>query len=153
MALEVGQPAPGFTLKNQHAEAVSLADFAGKQHVALVFYPFAFSGVCTGELCELRDSITDFTDEGATILAVSCDPMYALRVFADREGIGFALLSDFWPHGEVSTAYGVFNETRGCSGRATFIIDREGILRWYVENELPQARNIDDYRKVLASLD
>lgn len=153
MALEIGRPAPGFTLQNQHGESVSLTDIAGKQHVALVFYPFAFSGVCTGELREVRDSIADFADVGATILAVSCDPMYALRVFADREGIGFALLSDFWPHGAVSTAYGIFNEERGCSGRATFIIDREGLLRWYVENELPQARNIDDYRKVLASLD
>ncbi len=153
MALEIGRSAPDFTLRNQHGESISLAGFAGKQHVAVVFYPFAFSGVCTVELREIRDSITDFADEGATILAVSCDPMYALRVFADREGIGFALLSDFWPHGAVSTAYGVFNAARGCSQRATFIIDREGILRWYVENELPQARNIDDYRKVLASLD
>ncbi len=153
MALEIGRPAPDFTLRSQHGESISLAGFAGEQHVALVFYPFAFSGVCTVELREIRDSIADFADEGATILAVSCDPMYALRVFADREGIGFALLSDFWPHGAVSTAYGVFNEERGCSGRATFIIDREGLLRWYVENELPQARNIDDYRKVLASLD
>lgn len=153
MAVEIGQPAPDFTLRNQHGESISLTDFGGKQHIALVFYPFAFTGVCTGELCEIRDSITDFTDEGATVLAVSCDPMYALRVFADREALGFSLLSDFWPHGAVSTAYGVFNAARGCSERATFIIDREGGLRWYVENELPQARNLDDYRKVLASLD
>ena len=151
--METGRPAPAFTLQNQHGESVSLTDFAGKQPVALVFYPFAFTRVCTGELGELRDSITDFTEQGATVLAVSCDPIYALRVFADREGLGFSLLSDFWPHGAVSTAYGVFNETRGCSGRATFIIDREGILRWYIENEVPRARNLDDYRKVLASLD
>ena len=153
MAVEIGRPAPAFTLRNQHGESVSLAGFTAKHHVALVFFPFAFTGVCTAELCELRDSIADFTDEGATVLAVSCDPMYALRVFADREGLGFSLLSDFWPHGEVSRAYGVFDTIRGCSGRATFIIDREGVLRWHVENELPQARNLDDYRKVLASLD
>lgn len=153
MALEIGQPAPAFSLQNQHGESVSLADFVGKQHVVVVFYPFAFSGVCTGELCELRDSIAGFTDEGAVILAVSCDPMFSLRAFADRESLEFSLLSDFWPHGAVSTAYGVFNEHRGCSGRATFIVDRDGVLRWHVENEIPQARNLDDYRKVLASLD
>ena len=90
---------------------------------------------------------------GAVILAVSCDPMYSLRAFADREGLNFSLLSDFWPHGEVSASYGVFNERRGCSGRATFIVDRGGALRWKVENELPRARDVDDYRKVLGSLD
>lgn len=153
MTLEVGQPAPEFTLQNQHGESISLADHRGNQHVVVVFYPFAFSGVCTGELCEIRDTIVDFTDSSAVVLAVSCDPMFSLRAFADREGLGFQLLSDFWPHGAVSTSYGVFNDRLGCSGRATFVIDRDGVLRWLVENEIPQARNVDDYRKVLASLD
>ena len=151
--MELDLPAPAFTLQNQHGESISLSDFAGKQHVVIVFYPFAFSGVCTRELCELRDFSADFTDTGAVVLAVSCDPMYSLRAFADREGLDFSLLSDFWPHGEVSTSYGVFNERRGCSGRATFIVDRGGALRWKVENELPRARDVDDYPKVLGSLD
>lgn len=153
MTLDIGQPAPDFTLKNQHGESISLSGFRGKQHVVIVFYPFAFSGVCTGELCEIRDTIVDFTDASAGILAVSCDPMYSLRAFSDRDGLKFDLLSDFWPHGEVSSAYGVFNEELGCAGRGTFIVDRDGILRWQVENEMPQARNLEDYRKVLASLD
>ncbi len=152
MTLEIGQPAPDFTLRNQHGESVTLSDFNGKQHVAVVFYPFAFSGVCTGELCEIRDSIADFSDEDTAVLAVSCDPMFSLRAFADQEGLEFQLLSDFWPHGEVSKAYGVFNEQLGCSARATFIVDKSGVLRWYVENEIPQARNLDDYRKALVSL-
>ncbi len=153
MTLEIGQQAPQFTLKNTHGESVSLSDYAEKQHVVLVFYPWAFSRVCTGELCEIRDSIADFTDASAVVLAVSCDAMFSLRAFADPEGLEFQLLSDFWPHGDVATAYGVFNDQRGCANRATFIIDREGILRWQVENEIPQARNLDDYRKVLDSLD
>ncbi|MEP6665234.1 MAG: peroxiredoxin [Nocardioidaceae bacterium] len=152
MPLEIGQPAPQFSLRSQHGESVSLADHVGKKNVVLVFYPFAFSGVCTGELCEIRDQITDFSDERTAILAISCDPMHALRAFSERDGLEFPLLSDFWPHGAVSKAYDNFNERLGCSGRATYVIDREGTLRWLVENKIPQARNIDDYRKVLAEL-
>lgn len=152
MTPEIGQRAPEFTLQNQHGESVSLADYRGERHVVLVFYPFAFSRVCTGELCEIRDTIVDFTDSNAVVLAVSCDPMFSLRAFADREALQFNLLSDFWPHGTVSTAYGVFNERLGSSGRATFIVDRDGVLRWCVENEIPRARNLHDYRNVLASL-
>ncbi|HEU0127414.1 MAG TPA: redoxin domain-containing protein, partial [Pseudonocardiaceae bacterium] len=102
--MELDLPAPAFTLQNQHGESISLSHFAGKQHVVIVFYPFAFSGVCTRELGELRDFSVDVTSVGAVILAVSCDPMYSLRVFADREGLDFSLLSDFWPHGEVSAS-------------------------------------------------
>jgi peroxiredoxin len=153
MALELGNRASNFTLQNQHGESISIADFRGKQHVVVVFYPFAFSRVCTGELCEIRDTIVDFTDSNAVVLAVSCDSMYVLRAFAERDGLTFDLLSDFWPHGEVARSYGVFNEQRGRAERATFIVDRDGLLRWQVENEIPQARNLDDYRKVLASLD
>ncbi len=153
MTLEIGQPAPDFTLRNQHGEEVSLADFRGEKAVVLVFFPFAFSSVCTGELCQIRDQIADFDDERTVLLAVSCDHMHSLRAFADRDGYSFSLLSDHWPHGSVSSAYGIFNEKVGCSGRATFIIDKHGVLRWYVENEIPQARNLDDYRRVLAELD
>jgi len=152
MTLEIGTPAPDFTLKDQHGQDVSLTDFRGEKNVVIVFYPFAFSRVCTGELCELRDNITDFSDDHTALLAVSCDHMFSQRAFAEHDGITFPLLSDFWPHGAVSKAFGIFNEKAGCSGRATFIVDRDGILRWQVENEIPQARNIDDYRKILADL-
>jgi peroxiredoxin len=153
MTPRIGQSAPDFALQNQYGELTSLSDFFGKQHLVVVFYPFAFSRVCTGELGEIRDAVVDFTDSGAVVLAVSCDPMFALRVFAEQQGLEFPLLSDFWPHGDVSRTYGVFNERLGCSGRATFVVDRSGVLRWYVENQIPQARDLDDYRKVLASLD
>jgi peroxiredoxin len=152
MSLEIGQPAPDFTLKSQHGEEVSLADFRGVKDVVLVFYPFAFSSVCTGELCEIRDRLPDFSDDTTEVIAISTDHMYSVRAFADRDGYTFPMLSDFWPHGEVASAYGVFNEKVGCAGRATFIIDRAGVVRWQVENEIPQARNLDEYRAVLADL-
>ena len=109
MALTIGQPAPEFSLKNQHGELVSLATHRGK-NVVLLFYPYAFSRVCSGELVEIRDNLADVQNERSALLAISCDPMFSLRTFADRDGLTFPLLSDFWPHGAVSRCYGVFNE-------------------------------------------
>ncbi len=152
MPLEIGAPAPDFSLTDQHGQQVKLGEFAGTKNVVLVFYPFAFSGVCTGELHELRDHVSDFSNERTALLAVSCDHMFSQRAYADRDGYPFPLLSDHWPHGAVSSAYGIFNERAGCSGRATFIIDRNGILRWQVENAIGKARDLDEYRKVLAGL-
>jgi mycoredoxin-dependent peroxiredoxin len=117
-----------------------------------MFYPFAFSSVCTGELCEVRDSLPAFESDDVQLLAVSCDPMHALRAFAEQDGLTFPLLSDFWPHGEVAAAYGVFNEQRGCAERSTFIVDREGVLRWSVHNQMPDARDLEQQLKVLADL-
>jgi peroxiredoxin len=152
MTLEIDKPAPDFTLKDQHGQDVSPSDFRGRKNMVIVFYPFAFSRVCTGELCELRDNIADFSDAQTALVAVSCDHMFSLRAFAEHDAISFPLLSDYWPHGAVSTAYGIFNDKVGCSGRATFIVDRDGVLRWQVENEIPNPRDIDDYRKILADL-
>lgn len=151
MTIEIGQQAPDFTLKNQHGEDVSLADLRGTP-VALVFYPFAFSGICTGELCELRDNLAVFSDAGVELLAVSCDPMFALRAFAEQDGYQFSLLSDFWPHGEVAKAYGVFDENLGCALRGTYLIDAEGVLRWKVENQIGEARELSGYREAVAEL-
>ena len=152
MSLQIGAPAPDFSLKDQHGQPVSPSDFRGVKNLVLVFYPFAFSGVCTGELHELRDHIADFSNDQTALVAVSCDHMFSLRAYAERDRYPFPLLSDFWPHGAVSAAYGIFNERAGCSGRATFILDRAGILRWQVENAIPKARDVDEYRKVLAEL-
>ena len=131
---------------------MTLSSFVGEKAVVLVFYPFAFSGVCTGELCEIRDNLPTFESEEVQLLAVSCDPMFALRAFADQDDLTFPLLSDFWPHGAVSSAYGVFDEARGCSRRSTFIIDRDGILRWSVHNAMPQARDLEEYTRVLTQM-
>jgi peroxiredoxin len=152
MPLETGQPAPDFSLRDQHGATTSLSSYRGEKAVVLMFYPFAFSGVCTGELCEVRDSLPDFESDDVQLLAISCDPMHSLRAFAEQDGLTFPLLSDFWPHGEVAAAYGVFNEKRGCSERSTFIVDRDGVLRWSVHNQMPDARDLDEQLKVLANL-
>jgi peroxiredoxin len=152
MALEIGTVAPDFTLNNQHGESVTLSEFRGSKEVVLVFYPFAFSSVCTNELMELRDGFTDFSGDATELLAISCDPMYALRAYADRDGYEFSLLSDFWPHGEVSRAYRVFNAERGCAGRLTVIVDREGVVRWQVESAMGAARDVARYREAVCGM-
>lgn len=152
MAIEPGTKAPDFTLKNEHGEAVRLADFRGRKSVILLFYPFAFSGLCTGELCALRDQLPTFVNDDVQLLAVSNDSAFALRVFAEQENLGYPLLSDFWPHGEVSRAYGVFDEEKGCAVRGTFVIDKEGVVRWSVVNGLPDVRDLNDYIAALKAL-
>ena len=156
MTLEIGAPAPDFTLKNQHGEDVSLSALRGRP-VALVFFPFAFSGICTGELCEIRDNIAAFAEGRADgqeveVLAISCDHFFSNRAFADAEGLGFSVLSDFWPHGEVSRAYGIFNEGAGAPERGTYLVDGEGVVRWKVEHPIGEARDFDAYRAALADL-
>jgi peroxiredoxin len=148
----VGSSAPDFELRDQHAQTQRLSSYRGIKDVVLVFYPFAFTGVCTGELCAIRDESASLLNDDTQLLAISCDPMPSLRVFAEREGFRYPLLSDFWPHGEVAKAYGVFNEMLGAAERGTFVIDKEGVLRWTVRNEISDARNIADYQKALAEL-
>jgi peroxiredoxin len=152
MTIDIGSVAPDFTLKNQHGEDITLSSFRGEKNVVLVFFPFAFSGICTGELCEIRDNLDDFATADAEVLAISCDHFFSNRAFADRDGYSFSILSDFWPHGDVSRAYGTFNEGAGAPNRGTYVIDREGVLRWKVENGIPDARDIDAYRAALAEL-
>ncbi len=152
MTLEIGQPAPDFELRDQHGQQVSLGSFRGAKAVTVMFYPYAFSGVCTGELCSVRDNLPTFESDDVSLLAVSCDPMFSLRAFAERDGLTFPLLSDFWPHGEVARAYGVFNEQRGSADRSTFIVDKEGVVRWKVHNAMPQARDLQEQARVLADL-
>ena len=152
MAIQVGDKAPDFELKDNHGRTVRLADFRGEKNVVLLFYPFAFTGVCTGELCALRDNLPKFTDRDTQLLAVSNDSIHSLRVFAEQEGLEYPLLSDFWPHGNVSRAYGVFDEDKGCAVQGTFVIDKDGVVRWTVVNGLPDARDLNDYVKALDTL-
>ncbi|MCT2590254.1 peroxiredoxin [Streptomyces sp. N2-109] len=151
-ALEAGVKAPDFSLRNEHGESVSLSAYAGRKNVVLLFFPFAFTPVCSGELSALRDELPHFVNDEVQLLAVSNDSAASLRVFAEQEAFGYPLLSDFWPHGEVSRAYGVFDEDKGCAVRGTFVIDKEGVVRWTVVNGLPDARDLNDYVKALESL-
>jgi len=145
--------APGFTLRDQHGVTVALTPPPSGQATLLVFYPYAFSGICGGELQALSNSIAEFDNDRVRLLAISCDPMYALRAFADQEGFVFPLLSDFWPHGETARAYGVFDETKGCAGRGSFLIDARGVIRWSLINAMGQPRPISAYREAITLLD
>jgi mycoredoxin-dependent peroxiredoxin len=152
MGLSTGSPAPGFTLKDQHNQEVSLADFHGRKAVLLVFYPLAFSGTCQGELTEVKDNLGTYANDDVQILTVSVDSTWAHRVWAEREGFDFPLLSDFWPHGAVASAYGVFNETAGFANRGTFLIDRDGVIRFAEMLGPGESRNQDTWREALAAL-
>ena len=149
---DVGASAPDFELTNQFGEPVRLSSFRG-QNVVVVFYPFAFSGICTGELCEIRDNLASFEDANATVLAISVDSKFSLRAYAEKEGYGFDLLADFWPHGAVASAYGVFDPESGMARRGTFIIDAAGVIRYVVVNPRGQARELSEYRDALAGLE
>ena len=152
MAVEVGQEAPDFELKDQHGQPVRLSSFRGAKNVVLVFYPLAFSGVCSGELCAMRDDFPEVDRDDVELLTVSVDSTWVHRIWAENEGFEFGLLSDFWPHGGVAKSYGVFDEDRGVSVRGTFIIGKDGVVHWKVVTPIPQARDIADYSKALAAL-
>ena len=141
----VGETAPDFRLRDQFGQDVSLSAFRGRKAVALVFYPFAFSGVCTGELSGLRDRLADFLTFDTELLALSCDPVYAQRAFAEAEGLNFPLLSDYWPHGDGARAYGVFDEEKGCPTRWSYVVGRDGRVAWSVHNEPAAARNLEEH--------
>ena len=152
MSLIIGDAAPEFSLANQFGETVSLADFKGKMNVVLVFYPLSFSGICTGELCELRDNFDRFEREDVELLAISVDSKYVQKQFAEHEGYKFSVLADFWPHGAVAQQYGVFLEENGFSNRATFVINKDGVLVAKFVTAPGQARSLDEYDKALATL-
>jgi peroxiredoxin len=144
--------APDFELRDQHAQSHRLSSYRGQKNAVAVFYPFAFTRVCTGELCAIRDDLTSLQNDEVQVLAISCDPVASLRAFADQEGFELPLLSDFWPHGAVAESYGVFNPTLGAAERGTFVIDKDGIVRWSVRTALGEARDIAAYQKALAEL-
>jgi mycoredoxin-dependent peroxiredoxin len=152
MPVEVGTQAPDFTLKNQNNEPVTLSSFRGQRNVLLVFYPFAFSGICTGELCQLRDDLSSYEDENVTTLAISADPGFTLKAWSAQEGFKFDLLSDFWPHGQVAATYGVFNEKSGMANRGTFLIDTTGTVRFAEQNEPGQARDQGAWKRAISAL-
>ena len=157
MAAEVGAPevgtrAPDFTLKDQNNQAVTLSSFRGDRAVLLVFYPFAFSGVCTGELCAVRDDLADFQNDDVQILAISTDHPYALKAWSESQGFDFPLLSDFWPHGATAQTYGVFNEKAGMALRATFLLDADGVVTFAQVNQPGDAREQSAWKDAVGQL-
>ncbi|MEV6447052.1 MULTISPECIES: peroxiredoxin [unclassified Amycolatopsis] len=152
MTVEVGSEAPDFTLNDYNKQPVQLSSFRGDKPVLLVFYPFAFSGICTGELCQLRDEFADYDNKGVQVLGVSVDTPFSLKAWAEKEGYQFPLLSDFWPHGEVAQAYGVFNADAGLAVRGTFLIDTSGVVRFAEVNAPGEARDQQGWKKAVAEL-
>jgi len=151
MTVSVGDVAPEFSLPDQDKQVVSLAELRGAP-VLLVFYPFAFSGICTGELCQLRDELATYTDAGVRVLAISTDPVFTLKAWRDQQGFGFQLLSDFWPHGATAQTYGVFNEKAGMALRGTFLIDAEGKITFTEVNAPGDAREQAGWKKAVRDL-
>lgn len=152
MSVQVGDAAPEFSLKDQFGQDTSLSSLHADKAVLLVFYPFAFSGICTGELCEIRDDISRFANPDVQVVGISCDTMYSQRAWADEQGYNFPLLSDFWPHGEVARAYDVFLEPAGLAIRGTFLIDTQGVVRWTLVNGPGEARDFSGFHEALTTL-
>lgn len=152
MSIQIGQKAPDFTLYNTDKQQVTLSSLQGK-NVLLLFFPFAFTGVCTKELCATRDNLTFYNDMNAEVFGISVDSPHSLRRFKEDLNLNFALLSDF--NKDVSTAYDTIYETfamgtKGVSKRSAFVIDKDGIVR-YAE-VLENAGDIPDFDKIQEAL-
>src|SRR5215212_8263675 len=151
MSLSVGDAAPEFSLPDQDKQVVSLTDLRGTPTL-LVFYPFAFSGLCTGELCQLRDELAVYTDAGVKVLAISTDPVFSLKAFREKESFDFPLLSDFWPHGVTAQSYGAFNEKSGMALRATFLVDADGTIAFAEVNAPGDVREQSGWKDAVGKL-
>ncbi len=150
--VDVGDTAPDFELPDGDRTPVRLSSYRGEKNVIVVFYPLAFTGTCQGELCAIRDEIADFSSDDVQTLAISCDSTAVHAKWAAEQGYTFPLLADFWPHGAIATSYGVFDDKIGLALRGTFIIDKQGTVAYKVVNAIPDARDTDEYRRVLAAL-
>ncbi|WP_168581654.1 peroxiredoxin [Gephyromycinifex aptenodytis] len=151
-APSVGDVAPPFALTNQFGKVVTLDELRAERAALVVFYPFAFSGICTGELQEIRDDLARFQNEHVNTVAISADPMFALRAWDDQEAFFFPLLSDFWPHGQVARSYGVFNEQGGFATRGTFLVDPDGVVQWSLVKEPGERRDFAGFHARLSEL-
>ena len=152
MSLQIGNKAPDFKLYNSDKQEVSLSDYKGK-NVVILFFPLAFTGVCTAELCEMRDNMGSYAKLNAEILAISVDSLFTLEKFKAEQNLPFNLLSDF--NKEVSAAYGSLYENfvlgmKGVSKRSAFVVDTSGTIQ-YVE-VLESAGDIPDFTAVQAAL-
>jgi peroxiredoxin len=150
--LDVGDTAPDFVLSDPDRTQVRHQEYVAGRFGVVVFFPWAFTGVCTAELCGVRDRLPELSNDTAATVAISCDATATLRELTRQQGLEFPVLSDHWPHGEVASAFGVFDPQVGAALRGTFILDAERVVRWRVINAVPDAREIDDYVRVLAEL-
>ena len=148
----IGRPAPGFTLRDQHNQPVALKDFRDRKAALLVFYPFAFTGTCKEELAEIRDNLALYQNPSVQVLTISCDSVYAHKVWAAQEGFDFPLLADYWPHGAVAAAYGALHPSGGFANRGTFLVDPSGVIRFTELLGPGESRDQGVWRSALAEL-
>ncbi|KNX37404.1 peroxiredoxin [Luteipulveratus halotolerans] len=149
---EIGSAAPDLTLPDQYGRPTSLAELRHGRAVLVVFFPFAFSRICTGELAAIQRDLERFDNDRVTTVGVSCDPVYSLKAWAQAEGLEMPLLSDFWAHGEVARSYGVLDERAGMPVRGTFLIDEHGVVRWTLVNPPGEARDFTGFHRALDAL-
>jgi peroxiredoxin len=152
MPLAVGDLAPDFTLKDQNNQEVRLFDFQTRKAVLLVFYPLAFTGTCQGELTSIRDNLPLYANSRVQVLTVSVDSTYSHKVWSLQQGFEFPLLADFWPHGGVAQAYGVFDSVSGRANRGTFLIDSAGVIRFAEELGPREPRDQKAWQQALDDL-
>ncbi len=145
----VGEKAPDFSLEDQHGKRVSLADFRGKQAVVLFFYPKDETPICTKEACSFRDAYQDFTDAGAVVIGVSSDSASSHLAFADNHRLPFLLLAD---DGELRSSFKVRKTLGLMPGRATYVIDREGIVRHVFSSQFSAQRHVAEALGVVNEL-
>jgi peroxiredoxin len=150
--LEAGTEAPDFTLKDQDGQPVALSSFRGAKNVLLVFFPLAFTRICQGELDEIRDNLPSYRNGDTETLAISVGPPPTHKVWATQSGFSFGVLSDFWPHGAVAKAYGVFNDDTGFANRGTFAVDRSGVIRFAEQKAPGEPRDQAVWIEALATL-
>jgi len=134
-APRAGDVAPDFTLQSTDGDAVALSSFRGEERVLLAFFPLAFSGVCTAQMCDIGREFDEFVGAGVRVLPISVDSVYTLREFKSKHALPFEFLSDF--KREASRAYGVLMAERFYSNRAYFLVDRSGVVRWAQVEEHP----------------
>jgi mycoredoxin-dependent peroxiredoxin len=152
MSVQIGDEAPDFELRDQTGQPVRLSDYRGKKNVVIVFYPLSFTGVCEGEMCGIRDSIDAFRNDEVETLAISVDAPPTHARWAHEQGFEFPLLSDFWPHGEVASTYGVFEDRFGLALRGTFIVDKAGKVVYTDRNPVPEARDQQAWKSALKEI-
>lgn len=150
--LDVGDVAPDFVLPDPDRNQVQHSEYLADRLGVVVFFPWAFTSVCTDELCGVRDRLPELSNDACATVAISCDATATLRELTHQQRLEFPVLSDHWPHGEVASAFGVFDPAIGAAVRGTFILDADRVVRWRVVNAVPNPREVDDYVRVLAGL-
>jgi len=152
MSVATGQPAPEFTLKDQSMKEVKLSDFRGKKNVVIVFYPLDWSPTCTQEHACVVNEMKRFEQLNAQVLGISVDSAWSHKAYAEKMHIEYPLLADFQPRGAVGTQYGVYLADKGITGRAIFIVGKDGKIAWAKNYDIPVVPDVDEVAKALAGV-